>query len=239
MRFQRHHFEHKQTIITFLCGERFLDAAKKAVLKIRRDLECYIHDHPEFETSHTPLIPCSRSPDIIQRMCMASTKVGIGPMASVAGAVAEAAVTAILEAGSKEAVVDNGGDIALYIREPIRIGIFSGFGGVHNLALEVEPSESSFGICTSSGTVGHSFSYGKADAALVVSEDILLADAAATALGNRIHGVSDIKQAFDPFTSIREIEGAMAIFGQRIGIWGSLPKLTKARVDIELITKGR
>jgi len=238
MRFKRHHFELDQSIITFLCPDHYVEVGKQAVKIIRQDLQQYILKHPEFETSHHPLIPQKGAPDIIQRMCKASQQVGVGPMASVAGAVAIAALQAILDEGAPEAVVDNGGDIALYIQEPLHVGIFAGFKGAQNLAFEVEPKNSFYGICTSSGTVGPSISYGKCDAATVISKDILLADAAATALGNQIKEQSDIQNAFKIFDHIEAIEGAMVILGDQIGLWGQLPRLSQMIVDTKLITKG-
>ena len=239
MRFQRHHFELGQSIITFLCHERFVKAGKQAVQAVRQDVEEYIRNHPHFEASHQPILPENNAPSIIRRMCEASAKVGVGPMASVAGAIAMIALEAILEQGASEAIVDNGGDIALCIQEQVRVGIFAGFKGVQNLAFEVKPREGAFGICTSSGTVGPSFSYGKCDAAIVISEDVLLADAAATALGNQVSVNSNLQGAFCIFDSLNAIEGAVAILGEKIGLWGTIPRLTRMNVNTQLITTGR
>jgi ApbE superfamily uncharacterized protein (UPF0280 family) len=238
MRFQRHYFELGQSIITFLCDVSFIEAGKHAVREIRQDLENYIQEHEIFAISHKPVTPKNNAPDIIRRMCDASALVGVGPMATVAGAVAKAALDAILAAGAEEAIVDNGGDIALCIHETTRVGIFAGLKGTHNLAFKIEPRKEPFGICTSSGTVGHSFSYGKCDAATVISKDVLLADAAATALGNQILDQSDIENAFNVFNNIEAIEGALTIYGDQIGLWGQLPRLLQANVDTKLITKG-
>lgn len=238
MRFQRHHFELGQSIITFLCDVSFVEAGKRAVQKIRQDMEYYIREHENFATSHKPIAPENNAPYIVHRMCEAAALVGVGPMATVAGAVAKAALDAILAAGAEEAIVDNGGDVALYIQKTTRVGIYAGFKGMQHLAFKVEPRKEPFGICTSSGTVGHSFSYGKCDAATVISKDVFLADAAATALGNQISAQSDVKNAFKIFNNIEAIEGALIILGDQIGLWGKLPRLVQTNIDMNLITKG-
>ena len=160
-------------------------------------------------------------------------------MASVAGAFAEACLRDMVHAGAEEAIVDNGGDIAFLIREPVRVGIFAGASKAGNLAFELEPRPEPFGICTSSGTVGPSFSYGRADAAVVISPNPVLADAAATALGNRVKGGDDLGSCFDFMESLHEIEGAMVIVGDKVALWGKLPGIVKAEVDAGLITRGK
>ena len=239
MRFRRHHFEHKESIITFLCANEYFSVAQKAVLRIRNDIEGYILQHSEFATTHKPINAAADSPEIVKQMCLACERVNVGPMASVAGAVAHSALIDILNAGASEAVVDNGGDIALFITEPIHVGIFPGYRSTRNLAFRVLPLETPIGICTSSGTVGPSFSYGNTDAAIVISEDVLLADAAATALGNQVKSDSDIENAFQILDDVHDIEGAMIILGDKIGTWGTLPQLIKTHVDTQLITHGR
>ena len=238
MRWERHHFEKKESIVTFLCKSQYIRIGQKSLLNSRRILENYIQKNPEFATTHLPFRPSKDAPELIRRMCKNAEKVNVGPMAAVAGTLAEESLKAILGAGAKEAVVDNGGDIALFIQKPVNIGIFAGNSPISELAFEVNPRDEPFGICTSSGTVGHSFSYGKADAAVVVSSNIGLADAAATALGNRVKGEEDLNGCFNFLEEVPEIEGALVIYHDRIALWGELPRLIKSRVDVNLITRG-
>ncbi len=239
MRWQRYHFELKETIVTFLCREQYVEAGKKALHNARSLLERYIEKNPIFRTTHAPYQPEDEAPAIVQRMCIECEKVGVGPMASVAGALAYESLMAILQAGAAEAIVDNGGDIALSICQPVKVGIFAGNASINEIAFEVEPRETPFGICTSSGTVGPSFSYGKADAAVIVSSNVFLADAAATALGNRIKEEKDLESSFDFLKKLTEIEGALAIMNDKIGMYGTLPKLIRSHVNMDLITKGK
>jgi ApbE superfamily uncharacterized protein (UPF0280 family) len=235
---KRHHYETKDTIVTILCDSPHAEAGMKSLARSRDDLEAYIRKHPAFQKTHVPYPLSEDDPEMVRSMIRETARAGVGPMAAVAGAFAEAALRAMLDSGAKEAVVDNGGDIAFSIRNPLRVGIYAGNSPIKNLAFELEPRGGIFGICTSSGTVGPSFSYGKADAAVVVSGNVALADAAATALGNRVEDETDLERCFDFMESIPEIEGALVVYRDKTALWGKLPKLVRSHVDVDLITKG-
>jgi ApbE superfamily uncharacterized protein (UPF0280 family) len=236
---ERHHFEYKDTIATLLCDPEYAETGMRSLLRSRTELESTIETHPLFRTTHDPFPSSEGDPELVLRMIRESAKAGVGPMAAVAGAFAEAALRAMLDAGAPEAIVDNGGDIAFFIRRPVTVGIYAGSSPVRDLAFEVLPRGATFGICTSSGTVGPSFSYGKADAAVVVSPNVALADAAATALGNRVKEEADLGSCFDFMETIPDIEGAMVVFRDKMAFWGDLPRLVRSRVDVDLITKGK
>ena len=238
MRWNRHHFENKETIVTILCPDRYLKQGAVALNRARRILESYISLDPEFQRAEHPYDPPENAPRLVRKMCQDAAKAGVGPMATVAGAFACQSLTALLEAGAEEAVVDNGGDIAMMVREPVRVGIFAGNASIDGLAFDVLPRNRPLGICTSSGTVGPSLSYGCADAAVVVSSNVLLADAAATALGNRVKGKDDLETCFDFLKDIAEVEGAMVILNNQVALWGRLPRLIRTTLDTNLITKG-
>jgi ApbE superfamily uncharacterized protein (UPF0280 family) len=235
---RRHHFEYKDTIVSVTCDPRYFDVADRSLTQSRIMLEDYLQRDPVFRETHHPHVPLSGTCPLANRMAGEAAKAGVGPMASVAGAFAEACLLEMVNAGAEEAIVDNGGDIAFLVRKPVRVGIYAGASKIRDLAFEVEPRSEPFGICTSSGTVGPSFSYGRADAAVVVSSNTVLADAAATALGNRVKSEDDLVDCFDFMETLQEIEGALVILGDRIALWGKLPRLVKAEVDFGLITKG-
>jgi ApbE superfamily uncharacterized protein (UPF0280 family) len=235
---QRHHFEYKNTIVTLICDPQFREIGERSLIRSRSVLEDYIRKDPVFQETHHPYQPLPGFDPLVRRMAEEASKAGVGPMATVAGAFAEACLFDMLRAGAKEAIVDNGGDIAFFIRKSVRVGIYAGASPIRNLAFEVEPRQEPFGICTSSGTVGPSFSYGKADAAVVVSKNTVLADAAATALGNRVKVESDLETCFDFAEGLEEIEGALVIFRDRMAMWGKLPRLVHSEVGMDLITKG-
>jgi len=174
------------------------EEALAAVLNCRRELEQYISHHPEFLPSLVPLPEDPFAPPLVRQMLDAANAAGVGPMAGVAGAIAEA-VGLSLKPLSPSIIIENGGDCYLDLAEEITVGIFAGpaspFTG--RIGLRFASDRFPFGICTSSGTVGHSLSFGKADAVTVVSRHAALADAAATALGNLVRTPRDIKQALD------------------------------------------
>ena len=130
-------------------------------------------------------------------MAQVGQQTGVGPMAAVAGAMAELIGKKLLDY-SPEVIVENGGDIFMKISRRRRIGIFAGNSPfTDKLALELEPEETPLGICTSSGTVGPSLSLGTTDATIVASTSAALADAAATAVGNLVKTADDLQGALD------------------------------------------
>ena len=143
-------------------------------------------------------------------------------MASVAGAIAEFVGTD-LASGSAEIIVENGGDIYLKSQKKRLIGIYAGKSSLSNkIGLEINASDTPLGICTSSGTVGHSLSYGKADAVTVVSKSTPLADAAATAIGNIIKQPSDIPKGIEMAKRTDGLKGVVIITGDILGLWGEI-----------------
>ncbi len=236
---RRHHFEYKDTIVTVICDPRYFEAAERSLRRSRTLLENDLLMDPVFGETHHPHVPLPGACGLAVRMAGEAAKAGVGPMAAVAGAFAEACLLDMVRAGAEEAIVDNGGDIAFLIRRTVRVGIYAGASKVRNLAFELEPRPGPFGICTSSGTVGPSFSYGRADAAVVVSPNPVLADAAATALGNRVKREDDLGTCFEFMESMQDIEGALVILGDKAALWGKLPRIVKAEADVGLITRGR
>lgn len=192
----------------------------KEILKYRALLERYIGRHPEFLTSLKPVRVDEDAPQIVKAMAKASQLVSIGPMASVAGAIAEYVGRDLLPF-SAEVIVENGGDIFLKTSERRMIGIYAGespFTG--KIALEIQPEETPLGVCTSSGTIGHSLSFGKADACIVLSSSTILADAAATAIGNLITEAEDIPRGIEFARDVEGLKGVVIIKDDKIGIWG-------------------
>jgi ApbE superfamily uncharacterized protein (UPF0280 family) len=194
----------------------------KAVLKYRALLEGYIERHPEFLTALEPLEVGEDAPQIVKDMAEAARKAGVGPMAAVAGAIAEYVGGELLPFSS-EVIVENGGDIFLKTLKKRLVGVYAGessFTG--KIALEIQPEETPLGICTSSGTVGHSLSFGRADASIVLSPSTSLADAAATAIGNLIVEARDIPRGIDFAKGVEGIKGVAIIKDDQIGIWGEV-----------------
>jgi len=201
--------------------------AKERLLFYRQQLERYIQRHPEFLTSLTPIPGDELAPPIIRDMLAAASLAEVGPMAAVAGAVAEYVGRDLLAPGIKEVVVENGGDLFLARCQETVVEIFaadsphSGRVGV-KLAANAMPA----GLCTSSATIGHSLSLGSADAATVLADSAVLADAVATKLGNMIgpeHGRDcGIAAALQQVLTIEGVRGALAIRGPLLGAAGAI-----------------
>jgi uncharacterized protein len=196
--------------------------AHRLVLKYRSILESYISNHPEFLTSLKPVEVEPEAPVIVREMAEATRRANVGPMASVAGAIARFIGEELLEYSS-DVIVENGGDI--YIKSSLDrvIGIYAGDSPLSGkVGVELSPSETPCGICTSSGTVGHSLSFGKADAVTIISPSATLADAVATACGNVVQTPNDIENGLKIASGIAEIKGAVIILGDRMGAWGNI-----------------
>ena len=194
--------------------------AQEAVIHLRHQLEEYIKANPLFQTSLDPLSDDPRAPKIVKELLDASQKAGVGPMAGVAGAMAEF-VGKELIASTPEVVVENGGDIFMQSSTERKIGLFAGESPLNmKVGVRIPPDRTPLGICTSSGTVGHSTSFGKADAVCVISPSCTLADAAATALGNRVGGKRDIERVLEEGQKISGVDGIVIIVGDALGVWG-------------------
>jgi len=198
------------------------EEAKRALLEVRRKIEDYIKVDPYFARTLTPYHPLPTAPSIIKEMARMARRVKVGPMAGVAGAIAEWVGRHLLKFSS-EVIVENGGDIYLASSCPRVVKVFSGDSPFRKiLSIKIPPEKTPIGICTSSGKIGHSLSFGNADAVVVISSSTILADVAATALGNRIKREEDVEKGIKWIKSIRGIEGVMVIIGKTMGVWGDI-----------------
>ena len=161
-------------------------------------------------------------------MAWAARRVGVGPMAAVAGAMAQIAAEAALAAGAQEAIVNNGGDIYLKAVEPVLVALGTGATKLADrLVFSVQPHETPISICSSSGKMGPSMSFGLCDLATIVAKDAALADAAATQAGNLVKTVTDVDAALESILRIEGIDGVMLVKDDRVGLAGHLPRLVK------------
>ena len=210
----------QETDLYILAHSPLEQEAREAVIQLRHQLEAYIRANPDFASSLAPLPEDPRAPKIAQEMLTASQQAGVGPMAGVAGAMAEFVGRELL-VSSPEVVVENGGDIFIQINTERKIGLFAGESPLNmKVGIRVPPERTPLGICTSSGTVGHSQSFGRADAVCVISPSCTLADAAATALGNRVGGNGDIERVLEEGRRISGVEGVVIIVDDALGAWG-------------------
>ncbi len=220
-------FTYREAVLR-ICCDRF-DLVTAEIRWQRGILEDYIHRQPEFKHSFAPIELRGGAPEIAQRMARAAQLVGVGPMAAVAGSMAQYAAEAALRAGATEVIVDNGGDIYLRTVAPVVVALGTGTTGLADrLAFAIEPHETPISICSSSGRMGHSTSLGQCDLATVVAKDAALADAAATQAANLVQTADDIDAALERVAGIEGIAGVVIVKDDHIGLAGHLPKLIES-----------
>ena len=197
--------------------------AETAARRARKQIEDHIDRQNEFLTSYSPVERIEGCPEIISMMYAASERADVGPLAAVAGAVAEAVGRELLDR-SGEIIIENGGDIWMKIVRPASVSIYPGGYYFDAVALKIHPDRTPCGICTSSARIGLSFSFGKADAATVIAPDAALADAIATGVCNRVQGEDTMEEAAD-YGMVNGATGIVIIYRDRL----------VARGDVELI----
>lgn len=205
-------------------SKRVEEAARSRLGLLRSGIEAYAASHPAFYSSLEPLPEDPTARGALAAMLRASRAAGVGPMAAVAGAVAqELGEYLASEFSLPEIAIENGGDDYLKLAAPILVSIYAGLSSHSNkLGVAVPAELSPLGICTSSATVGPSLSFGNADACLVACADCALADAYATAFGNRARRAADIQGLLEEAASIPAIVSMVIVRGDTAGAVGAL-----------------
>lgn len=219
----------RETDLQILASGDFSEQAQALVLQCRSQLENYLVRHPRFLTALSPYPADPLAPSLVKSMLAAGLQAEVGPMAAVAGAIAEYVGRGLLALGCKEVVVENGGDIFLARATDSTVAVFAGESSLSNrVGMRVSSARQPLGVCTSSATVGHSLSFGRADAVTVLANPTALADAAATAIGNEVGRPEDIDKALAKARTIEGVQGVVIIIEDRLGAWG----------DVELVRLG-
>ncbi len=236
VKYRRFYFKFKETVATILARDKeTYEKAVKGMLYARNKIEEFISKDPFFLTT---LDPYECEGDVVERMCYASKIANVGPMAAVAATIAWSGVEF---ANSNFIVIDNGGDIVMRIDEPITVGIFA--GEKLSVGFEIEGDKKIKSVCTSSGKIGHSISFGYADAATIISENPSIADALATSLGNLIKEdftKKEIEETLEDFWRRykRFIDCAVVIKDNLFAFAGDLPEIKNVKINADVITKG-
>lgn len=220
----------RETDLQILAPLPLAAEATELVLQYRAQVEGYLRRTPDFLRSLLPLPLDPLAPPVVKKMLAAGHIAGVGPMAAVAGAMAEAVGQQLLaQYGLAEIVVENGGDIFLRRREDCLVGIFAGQSALsQRVAIRIKAEHMPLGICTSSATVGPSLSLGQADAVTVLAADTALADAAATCLGNATHSGRDLQRVLALAQTIPGLLGVVVIIDNRLGAWGEIELVATA-----------
>lgn len=188
----------------------------------RWQIESFLVAHPRFAETWSPYDVPPDAPDLVLAMARAASLARVGPMAAVAGVVAEY-VARGLQPLSAEVIVENGGDLYLMGSTERTVALWAGESSLTGrVGLRIPGGLMPIAVCTSSGSVGHSTSLGSADSATVLARDGALADAVATALANRVHSVEDIQRAIDACKGIHGVLGLLVVVGDHLGAWGNV-----------------
>lgn len=226
---------YKETKLRIKCdGKDPIKSSIKASFKARQELESFIYRTPEFGTSFEPLnLEEGNYEGVIGLMIRASKIAHTGPFAAVAGAISQIASESGIRAGAENIMVDNGGDISIIGNRDFQVGIYAGKSPASGeFAFLVESEALPIGICTSSGTVGHSVSLGQADAVVISADEASIADAVATSVANEVsedETESSVKNGLDKADDIGEIRGCLIIRDDRVGLVGDLPEILTTR----------
>ena len=216
----------KETDLHILAAREIERQALDLVYQFRNQLENYIAVRPEFLTALVPIDKDLLAPPIVKQMLEAASSADVGPMAAVAGAIAEFVGFGLLDQGIDEIIIENGGDIFIKRNKECITSIFTGQSPLNQkLGIKIAKADMPIGVCTSSGTVGHSLSLGQADSVTVLAASTPLADAAATRIGNEVSSKaagSAIEHALDIGRNISGLSGVVIIQGEKVGAWGEI-----------------
>jgi ApbE superfamily uncharacterized protein (UPF0280 family) len=210
----------RETDLQIAARTDLTDQAAELALTAREQIEDFIAHHPIFGETYAPFEVPDDAPPIVREMARAASLASVGPMAAVAGAIAEH-VARGLSAHSDEVIVENGGDIYMLGETDRTLRLHAGPSPMSDrVGIVVPGSLMPVAVCTSSATVGPSVSLGRADAACVVARGGALADAVASALGNRVHSPSDVRPAIEAVKGISGVLGLVIVVGETLGAWG-------------------
>ncbi len=209
-----------------------VETAKASLRRNYALLEDYLAKHLKFGWSLKP-VPPPREPLVCKLMAEAAEKANVGPMAAVAGVLADLAVHDMVDSGCKVAVVEDGGEISAVSNRPVDVALAAGNEPLSK-KFGFRLTEFPVGVATSSGRFSHALSFGDAEAATVFCKEAGLADAAATAVGNVVKGEdakAAIGKAIDMAKSVAGVEGALIMYNGQIGTWGKIPKIIKVETQ--------
>lgn len=229
---------HKEVIgkLHYNCGEsqgvilsneeRFLQIGYRSIQENRVKLERFARQRHDFLLSFKP-VKISEGPRAALLMAESAEAANVGPMAAVAGVLADLAVEDMVDAGASLAVVENGGEASIHTQDYVDVALRTGETALSNrICFRIEDPSS--GLATSSGLHSHAFSLGEADAVTVFARNSGIADAAATSVGNLMRGEdasSIIKQGVTRALSINGVHGVIVLYNGLYGVGGRMPKM--------------
>jgi ApbE superfamily uncharacterized protein (UPF0280 family) len=170
-------------------------------------------------------------------MARAGRKGDVGPMAAVAGTISQLCLGFLVKNGAKYVIVDNGGDLALKTDKNVVVGLYAGESSLSGqLGFKIKSGNTPMGICTSSGTVGHSISFGRSDSVTVFADEASIADALATSIANSALGETDhdaVQNSIEKAEDYKNLmKGVLVVVGENAGTLGKIPKLVQTNKKV-------
>ncbi len=225
----KEHFTHKESQCTIISDQQqAIQAAKESIQRNYIELELYVRANPKFLHTLMP-VPAPEKPLVARLMAEAAQKADVGPMAAVAGAIADLAIEDMLRLGCEVAVVEDGGEISAKSNQPVDVAVAAGDEPLSK-RFGFRLTEFPIGVATSSGRFSHALSFGDAEAAVVFCKNATLADAAATAVGNVVKGEdgqAGIQAGISRGLSIDGVEGVLILYKGQVGTAGKIPQIIK------------
>jgi uncharacterized protein len=225
----KEHFTLKETQCTIISDkQQAIQAAIESIRRNRQELDLYVRANPKFLHTLKP-ITAPENPPVARLMAIAAEKANVGPMAAVAGAIADLAVGDMTRIGCEVAVVEDGGEIFAVSNRPVDVAVAAGEEPLSK-RFGFRLTEFPIGVATSSGRFSHAVSFGDAEAAIVFCKDASLADAAATAVGNMVKGEdaqAGIQAGISRGMSIEGVNGVLIIYKGQVGMAGKIPQIIK------------
>lgn len=194
------------------------------VIKSHNEIMKYASRNPSFLSSLVPLPFDNTAPPIVKLMLKAAIEANVGPMAAVAGAIAERIGRMLMPLSPESVIVENGGDCFIHANKDVFVGIYGGKQAAISkpITVKVRRDQLPISVCTSSSSIGHSLSFGRAHAATVFARDGAFADAMATAIANALKDPSNIESVLSRWGKHPEILASVVIVGNSIGFYGDI-----------------
>jgi ApbE superfamily uncharacterized protein (UPF0280 family) len=225
----KEHFTFKESQCSIISdNQKAIQAAIDSIKRNYLELELYVRANPKFLHTLTPIL-APEKPFVARVMALAGEKAGVGPMAAVAGAMADLAIQDMTQVGFEVAIVEDGGEISAASNRPVDVAVAAGEEPLSK-RFGFRLTEFPVGVATSSGRFSHALSFGDAEAAVVFCKNAALADAAATAVGNVVKGAdakAGIQAGINKGLSIEGVEGVLIIYQGQVGTAGKIPQMIK------------
>lgn len=213
---------YKYSDLLVSCDRNIIPKLERLIKEIYHLLEFCIKENPSFQKSLSPLKIKPEYPPVIKKMCQKAAVFNVGPMATVAGAVCDYLASG-LDRYCNRLIIENGGDVFIKTNKDIKVGVY--LKNKHfedKIYLKIKAADTPCGLCSSSGSFGHSLSMGSSDLVVVMAKSTISADGAATSIANNIRSSKDISKTISSYKNIKDLKGILIVKDDRLGVWGNI-----------------